>query len=268
MNVTLLIGIILALVAMLFGFHEEGGLITGLLSPSAFMIVFGGTFGAVIASFSLNDVFKAFRALAQSFTKKSKCNPAVVIEKITTIADMCRREGILKIEEAIKDPELDSDEYLFLKGGLIFILDGKDEEEIQYALNSDIKAFTTQKQMEIAVFEGAGGFSPTMGVIGTVMSLVTVLANMGDDATALAHSIATAFIATLYGVGFANILYLPIANKLKNILKRQKLQKEMILDGVCMIARGEASRNIENKLSLYWQAFPGGDKKYKEGITK
>ena len=106
--------------------------------------------------------------------------------------------------------------------------------------------------MEIAVFESAGGFAPTMGVIGTVMGLVTVLADM-SDAAELAASIATAFVATLYGVGVANIVFMRIATKLKSDLKRQKIQKELIVDGICLIAKGESPRNIENKLLLYCQ---------------
>lgn len=266
MDFSLIIGIIFGFVAVLFGFMEEGGKLAGLFAPSSMLIVIGGTIGAVIASCSLSDISKAFKAVKYTFSKKSKGDPKMLIEKLAKISDMCRREGILKIEDALKDPDINKDDYLFLKEGLILILDGKGEEEIAYVLESDIRAFALQKHLEIAVFESAGGYSPTMGVIGTVMSLVNVLADMGSDPAGLAKSIATAFIATLYGVGLANLLYLPIATKLKSDLKRQKIQKEMILDGVCMIARGEASRNIENKLSLYWQAFPGGAKKYKAGI--
>jgi chemotaxis protein MotA len=181
------------------------------------------------------------------------------------ISERCRKSGLLSIEEELKKPEFSQEEYLFFKEGLILILEGRTEEEIQYVLESDINAFTLKKQLEIAVFESAGGYAPTMGVLGTVMGLVTVLADM-SDAKSLAASIATAFVATLYGVGIANIVFLPIATKLKSDLKRQTIQKEMITDGICMIAKGEATRNIENKLSLYYQAFPGGDKKYREGI--
>ena len=266
MDFTLIIGIIIGFAAILTGFTIEDGNIMSLLLPSPIIIVIGGTIGAVLASFSFPDIIKAFKALQYTFSKRSKGEPKKVIEKLSNISDMCRREGLLKIEDALRDPELAKDDYLFMKEGLILVLEGRGEEEIAYVLESDIRAFTTQKQLEIAVFEAAGGFSPTMGVLGTVMSLVVVLAGDMSNSAGLAASIATAFIATLYGVGLANLIYLPIATKLKSDLKRQKMQKEMILDGVCMIAKGEASRNIENKLSLYWQAFPGGAKNYKKGI--
>lgn len=265
MDFSLLIGIIFGLAAILVGYTIEDGQIAALLLPSPLLIVIGGTIGAVVASFPLSDIVKAFKSLAYTFSKKSKGDPKKVINAIMTISDRCRKNGILVLEDEMKKPEYSHPDYLFLKEGLILIIEGKSEEEISYVLESGIHSFTVQKQLEIAVFESAGGYSPTMGVLGTVMGLVTVLSDM-SDAQSLAASIATAFVATLFGVGIANLIYLPIATKLKSDLKRQKLQKEMMLDGVCMILKGEASRDIENKLSLYWQAFPGGDKNYKAGI--
>jgi len=265
MDFTLLIGIIVGFGSIIGGFLLEDGVLKSLMLESPALIVFGGTIGAVISSYPLADIVKAFKALAYTFSKKSKGDPQAVITAITEISDKCRRSGLLALEEEMKKPEFDHKDYLFLKEGLILVLEGRSEEEITYVLESGIRAFSLQKQMEIAVFESAGGFSPTMGVLGTVMGLVTVLSDM-SDAASLAKSIATAFVATLYGVGVANLIWLPIATKLKTDFKRQKLQKEMMLDGVCMILKGEASRNIQNKLALYWQAFPGGDAKYKEGI--
>lgn len=266
MDFSLIIGILVSLGSILAGFTLEHGQIRSLLLDSPAIIVIGGTIGATLASYSIKDIGNAFKALTYTFSKKSKGDPNTVIEKISQIAEICRRDGLLKIEEQLKDADFEKDEFLFLKEGLILAMEGRQEEEIQYILESDIRAFTLQKQLEINVFESAGGFSPTMGVLGTVMGLVTVLANM-SDAKSLAASIATAFVATLYGVGLANIVYLPIATKLKSDLKRQKIQKEMIMDGVCMLVKGEASRNISNQLSLYYQAFPGGKSKYKDGIN-
>lgn len=174
---------------------------------------------------------------------------------------------MLKLEEEMKKPELSGDEFLFLKAGLILIIEGRPQEEIQYVMESDIRSYTLQKQIEISVFESAAGYSPTLGVLGTVMGLIQVLSNM-SNAEELAAAIAVAFVATLYGVAFANVLYMPMASRLKTILKRQKIQKEMTVDGICMIAEGLSTRTIENRLSLYYQAFPDGAKKYREGIEK
>ena len=266
MDFSLILGIAVGLGMILGGFLLEGGHLMALLLLPPFLIVVGGTIGATMASFSLRDILNAMKTLKNSFSKKSKGDPNMVIEKISELSELCRREGLLKIEERLNDPDLASDEFLFLKEGLILVLEGRQEEEIQYILDSDIRAFTLQRQIEINVFESAGGFCPTMGVLGTVMGLVHVLAGDMADTARLAASIGTAFIATLYGVGIANVIFLPIATKLKGDLKRQKIQREMIMDGVCMLAKGEASRNITNQLSLYFQAFPDGSKKYKEGI--
>lgn len=265
MDFMLLIGIFVGFGGLIAGFLIEKGSLLSLLLPSPFIIILGGTAGAVLASFSISDITKAFKALAFSFSSKSKGDPTDIITKISNLAQVCRKEGLLKLETFLKNDELKGDEYLLLKEGIILVMDGRAEEEIQYVLDNDIRAFTLQKQLEISVFESAAGFSPTMGVIGTVMGLINVLANM-SNAEELAASIATAFVATLYGVAFANLIYMPIVNKLKGNLKRQKMCKEMIVDGVCMMVKGEAARNIENKLALYYQAFPNGTKKYKAGI--
>lgn len=269
MGITLILGILVGVGCIISGYLLEHGALQALVAPSSLLIVVGGTISVVIASFPPNDLIKAVKAFFRSMSKKGQPNPTLVIEKMAKISDLCRQSGILRLEEVLKDPELGTEDFLLLKEGLIYILDGKDVDDIQYAMMADIRTYTIQKQQEIAVFENAGGYSPTLGVVGTVMSLIVALGNMeGQSSAQLAKAISTAFVATFYGVGFANLVYLPIATRLKANLKRQKIQREMILDGVCMIARGESSRSVENKLSPYWQAFPKGDKKYKEGILK
>lgn len=243
----------------------EKGHILSLFLPSPFIIVFGGTLGAVIASFGLQDVVQALKSLFASFSPKNQPNPEKLIQKIGSMADLCRSQGLLQLQTLLNDGELQTENFLMLKEAMILATDMKDKEGMQEALEADIQSYTQKKQMEIDVFDGAGGYSPTLGVIGTVMGLVQVLSNM-SDANELTKSIGTAFVATLYGVVFANLIYLPCANHLKKFLKRQKIYRQMIIDGMCMLASGESSRNIENKLSLYYHAFPDGEKKYKSGI--
>jgi chemotaxis protein MotA len=266
MDLSLLIGILLGLAAILFGFTIEGGSIFALLLLGPAVIVIGGTLGVTIASFSIKDIGSAVKFVFYSFTKRSKGDPDAVIEKISNIAEICRREGLVKIEQQLKDPDFKKDEFLFLKEGLILAMEGRQTEEIRHILKSDIRAYTLQKETEINVFESAGRSSAIMGVLGTVISLIITLADK-SRAQSLAASAAAAFVAAVYGLGLANIVYLPIAAKLRSILKRQKIQKEMIMDGVCMLVKAEASRNILNHLSLYYQAFPGGKTKYREGIN-
>lgn len=269
MDISAIIGIVLSFGALVMGFTLEGGSIKALMLVSPFVIVIGGTIGVIIASFGFKDISKAFKALLGSFSNKSTGNPKELIEKITELATLCRKNGLMSLDDAVKDPFFSREEYLLLKEGLILITVQKSIDQIQYVMESDIHAYTVQKQMEISVFEAAGGFAPTMGIIGTVLGLVQVLSGMSSNMSDTGHlmsGIATAFVATLYGVAFANVIFLPFANKLKGILKRQKILKEMMVDGVCMIANGEVSRNIQNKLSLYYQAFHGNIKEYRSGI--
>lgn len=266
MDFSLIIGIIVGFGGLIGGFLMDHGALKALVEPSAFLIVFGGTVGAVIASNKPKDILNAFKSVGASFTSKNSPKPEQVIEKVTKMADMCRKEGLLKLQELLNDPDLNKEDFLLLKEGMVLALGMKSADEIRDAMESDIESYTVKKKAEIDVLEGAGGFSPTMGVIGTVMGLVQVLAKGLSDASALTASIAVAFVATLYGVSFANLIYFPCANKLKGCLKRQTIVKEMMVEGMCMIASGVSSRDIENKLSLYYQAFPDGSKKYRAGI--
>lgn len=264
--ISTIIGIVVSFGSLILAFTLEKGSLASLALPSPFITVVGGTFGACITSFGLKQIGGAFKALFRSYSKKNDPNPEALITKITQMADMCRKEGLLKLQTLLNDADLNNDKYLLLKEGMILALDMKPAEDIQAALEADLETYSMQKQLEIDVFEGAGGYSPTMGVLGTVMGLVQVLSNM-SDAASLTASIAVAFVATLYGVAFANLLWLPAANHLKIALKREKVFRNMMVDGICMIASGKSARDIENNLSLYFHAFEGGEKKYKEGIN-
>jgi len=266
MNISVIIGLVIAFGALLGGYGIEGGSVASLLLPSPFIIVFGGTLGAVIASYGITELVGGLKAFMKCLLGKGKPNPDDLIQRLSQMADRCRQEGLLVLDTMVKEPELTSEQYLLLKQGMNLIMDMKNFEQVQDVLEADIRAFTLKRQLQIEVFDGAAGYSPTMGVIGTVMGLVQVLSNM-SDAEELTAAIAVAFVATLYGVVFANIIYMPIASVLKQDLKRQKIFKQMIVEGIIMVASGETSRGIENKLSLYHQAFPKGDKKYAAGIN-
>lgn len=263
--VSTILGLALAFGALLLGFILENGHVASLFLLSPFIIVFGGTMGAITISYGISDTLQALQAFFKSLSNKNDPDPEKLIEKISNMADVCRAQGLLQLQTMLSDPDLGGENYLMLKEGMILVTDMKDTDSLRDVLEADIRSYTAKKQMEIEVFEGAGGFSPTLGIIGTVMGLVQVLSNM-SDAEQLTAAIAVAFIATLYGVIFANILFLPAANHLKQCLKRQQIFREMIIDGVCLLAGGETSRNIANKLALYYHAFPGGEKKYKAGI--
>lgn len=262
-----LLGLIIGFGAVISGYILEGGHVSALMLLSPFVIVFGGTAGVMLLSCKGADIAGAFGGVAKTFSGKEAEMPGQVIEKVVHISDVCRANGLLSIQTLLDDPALSGEDFLTLKIGMVMALDMKGVEDIRTELENDIHAFAAKRQMQIAVFTGAGGFSPTLGIIGTVMGLVHVLGNMSDPES-LVSSIGAAFIATLYGVGFANLLYLPLANRLKGLLKREELMRQMMCDGICMIVAGENARSIENKLSVYYQAFPKGQDKYKAGIGK
>ncbi len=266
MDISTIIGLIVAFGSLIFGYILEKGVINSLFLLSPFIIVFGGTMGAVILSYGFHDLGGAVKSLFKTFLNRNLPNPEKLIEKISQMADTCRKDGLLSLQSMLEDADLNNENYLLLKEGIILTLDMKSAEVIVDALESDIQTYALQKQFEIDVFQGAGGFSPTLGIIGTVMGLVQVLSSIAD-AQQLTAAIATAFIATLYGVVFANLIYIPAANRLRTSLKRQRIFREMMVEGICMVSSGRSSRDVENQLSLYYHAFPGGEKKYKDGVN-
>lgn len=268
MDISTIVGFLVTLGGVIGGYVMDEGKVGSLLRPSSMLVVIVGTIGVVIISFGLSDFLGAFKALFASYSKKNAPDPDTLIKKICELADLCRSQGLLQLQAKMNDSDLNGENFLMLKEAMVLATDTKNMETMQDTLQADIASYTQKKQLEIDVFTEAGGYSPTLGIIGTVMGLVQVLGAMGPTTKTedLTGGIASAFIATLYGIFFANVLYLPAANHLKTCLKRQLIYRDMIVDGMCMLASGESSRNIENKLALYYHAFPNGEKKYKAGI--
>ena len=269
MDISTIVGLLVSIGGIIVGYlMDQGQLLALVKNPSPFLIVVVGTIGVVITSFGLGDVGSAFKALFASYSKKNKPDPDALIKKICELADLCRSQGLLQLQSKMNDADLNSENYLMLKEAMVLATDTKNTETMQDTLQADIASYTQKKQLEIDNFTEAGGYSPTLGIIGTVMGLVQVLSSMGTNGSTadLTTGIASAFIATLYGIFFANVFYLPAANHLKTCLKRELIFRDMIVDGMCMLTSGESSRNIENKLALYYHAFPNCEKKYKAGI--
>ena len=269
MDISTIVGLLVSIGGIIAGYMLDKGTLLSLLKGPSALIVVVGTIGVVITSFGLGDVFSALKSLFASYSSKSKPNPEALIKKICELADLCRSQGLLQLQSKMNDEDLNSENYLMLKEAMVLATDTKNTETMQDTLQADIASYTQKKQLEIDIFTEAGGYSPTLGIIGTVMGLVQVLSSMGGSGSStsvLTAGIASAFIATLYGIFFANVLYLPAANHLKTCLKRQLVFRDMIVDGMCMLASGESSRNIENKLALYYHAFPNCEDKYKAGI--
>ncbi|MGD8934895.1 MAG: flagellar motor protein [Thiogranum sp.] len=246
MDILSMIGILLALVAVLGGNLLEGGHTSSLVQLTAFIIVGGGTLGAVMVQTPIRTFVRSIRIAIWVFVPV-KLRPEEVAEKIVNWSNIARREGLLGLE-AIAEEEQD----LFARKGLQLLVDGSEPEVIRSILEVEIDSKEHQDMQAAKVFDGMGGYSPTIGIIGAVMGLIHVMNNLADPSK-LGSGIATAFVATIYGVGFANLLFLPMANKLKSQVHSQTQFREMIVEGVISIAEGENPRNIETKLQGFYQ---------------
>lgn len=244
MDITTVLGLLLGLTGLILGFSVEGGNLSSLFSLPAFLIVFGGTFGATIIGTPLSALKKLPQWIKIAFTDQSFGSDKAYYT-LVRFAEKARREGLLSLEQ-----DLEVIDNKFTHQGMQLVIDGTDPEVIKSILESSIAAMESRHKIGIDVFEAAGGFSPTMGIIGTVMGLVHVLGNLTDPES-LSSSIATAFTATLWGVALANLFLLPIANKLK-IKDRQELETlEMILDGIISIQSGENPSILKEKLKTH-----------------
>jgi chemotaxis protein MotA len=244
-DTSIMLGMGIGFGGLIFGFLLEGGRPAALIGTSAFIIIIAGTLGAVIVSFGV----KSFMSIPRLFkdAMKAALGPSKeLVQLLYNFAEKARREGLLSLED---DIDKLGDE--FLKKGIRLVVDGVDPEIVRNTLENDIMLFEHRKKEEAEVLFQAGGFSPTMGIVGTVMGLVLVLSNLGGDTGALGHAIATAFIATLYGIAFANLIWLPVANKLKVKMREEILARELILTGILSIQAGENPSLIKDKLGAY-----------------
>ena len=246
MDILSMTGILLAIVAILGGNVLEGGHMSSLVQLTAFVIVAGGTLGAVMVQTPMATFVRSMKIAVWVFVPV-KLQPEEAAEKIVNWSNIARREGLLGLE-AIAEEEPDQ----FARKGLQLLVDGSEPEVIRSILEVEIDAREHQDIQAAKVFDGMGGYSPTIGIIGAVMGLIHVMNNLADPSK-LGGGIATAFVATIYGVGFANLLFLPMANKLKSQVHSQTQFREMIVEGVISIAEGENPRNIETKLQGYYQ---------------
>lgn len=245
MDLGIIISLLVGFASLIVAFILEGGALHALLEPTAALIVFGGTLGAVGVSFPLKTLKKTFHALKLAFTPQ-KTNILEMVELIKEMSIKARKEGLLNLEAYVEDENVDP----FIKRGLQMVVDGIEPELIRGALEIKVENMSNQRREEIAIFESAGGFAPTMGIIGTVMGLVQVLGNLTNP-DELGPKIAVAFIATLYGVASANLLWLPIANKLKAVEKDFVLEKEMIIEGLLLIQEGVNPSVLATKLESF-----------------
>jgi chemotaxis protein MotA len=239
-----LLGLFVGFAAILFGQHLEGGNLSSLLNGPAMLIVLGGTIGAIMVQSPLPIFMRAMRILSWVFVPPLQ--PVhEAIERIVGWSQIARQEGLLGLE-SLADDELDA----FAQKGLQLLVDGSEPDTIRQTLEVDLNARENRDIQAAKVFEGMGGYSPTIGIIGAVMGLIHVMGNLADPSK-LGGGIAVAFVATIYGVVLANLIFLPTANKLKSVVGEQSRFREMLIEGIVAIAEGENPRNIEVRLLGY-----------------
>lgn len=243
-NLTVVLGTVVGFAAVVGGQLWEGGSVAALFNGPAFIIVLGGTLGAIIVQTNGRDLLQALR-MTLWLVQPPTGNPQELTQKFVGFARTARREGLLSLEDAI-EKENDT----FLRSGLQLLVDGSEPSAIRDAMDVDLY---TREQRDLAgakVYESMGGYCPTIGIIGAVLGLIHVMANLADQ-SALGDGIAAAFVATIYGVGFANLVFLPVGNRLKAIVADRCHWREMVIEGVTSIAQGENPRHIETRLGSY-----------------
>ncbi|WP_461516067.1 flagellar motor protein [Porticoccus sp.] len=239
-----LVGITLSLLAVVGGNLLEGGHTDSLIQLTAFIIVFGGTLGATMVQTPLKIFLHALTRFRWVFLPPATERPES-LKKIVEWSRIVRKEGLLGLQN-IAEQEKDK----FIKKGLMLLVDGSEPDDIRKILEVEIDSYAAHEMHSAKVYEAMGGYSPTIGIIGAVMGLIHVMNNLSDPA-ALGPGIAVAFVATIYGVGLANFLFLPMSNKLKTLVSDVTHYREMLLDGLVAIAEGENPRSLESKLEGY-----------------
>jgi chemotaxis protein MotA len=244
MDILSIIGLIVGFGAIIGGQALEGGHLNSIMNAVAFMIVMGGTMGAVMLQTPLNTFLRAMKMLTWVF-HTPEISAEKLLDKILEWNQIARKEGLLRLE-ALAEDEGD----LFAQKGLNLIADGAEPDLIREIMETDLY-LQEDKDIESAkVFEAMGGYSPTIGIIGAVLGLIHVMGNLADP-SALGSGIAVAFVATIYGVALANLLFLPIGNKLRTLVGRRSRLQMMLIDGLISVADGENPRNIESRLIAY-----------------
>lgn len=235
-------GVLLALFGIIAGLLLEGGNLGQIFQPTAAMIVFGGTLGAVLLQFPLHTVIDAFKRLVQVFFQRGREN-VKLIDTLVAFANKARRSGVVSLDadlQAIEDP--------FLRQALTLAVDGTEPVELRKIMSLSMDSRSEGEDRIPAVFESAGGFSPTIGILGAVLGLIQVMQHL-DKIEEVGKGIAVAFVATIYGVGAANLFFLPAAGKLRIRVRDEHQRREIMLEGVISILEGINPRMLEVKLS-------------------
>ena len=239
-------GIVFGIASIVLGLLLEGGNLLQVLQPTAALIVFGGTIGAVLVQFPLPVVIKAGKRLVNVFVDNTP-DATKLVKELVGYAVKARKDGIVSLDsqlQEIQDP--------FMKKALMLAVDGTEPLELRKMMELELDNYEEHDQRIPKVFESAGGFAPTVGIIGAVLGLIQVMQHL-QNIDEVGKGIAVAFVATIYGVGSANLFFLPSAGKLKIRFREEQILREMTLDGVVSILEGMNPRMLETKLYGYLQ---------------
>ncbi|MDR1709162.1 MAG: flagellar motor protein [Candidatus Accumulibacter sp.] len=244
MDKTSFLGLIIGLAAIAGGQILEGGHLGSLTQPTALVIVLGGTMGAVMLQSPYTAFARGLRMLRWVFFPPG-ADYRALIKRISGWSQISRREGLLALEGVMGQQRDD-----FTRKGLQLLVDGAEPERLREVLEVDIDTYDRELKMGARIWEAAGGYSPTIGILGAVLGLIHVMENLSDPSK-LGAGIAVAFVATIYGVGLANLVFLPVSNKLKAHIARLVTLREILVDGLVGIANGDNPRIIESRLLGY-----------------
>ena len=239
-----LVGLTLGIAAIVVGQVLEGGHLSSLFQPTAFLIVVGGTLGAVMLQSPLRTFVDGMRMGRWVFVPPV-VSPETIIDQVASWSAVARKEGLLTLEnqiDALPDP--------FMRKGLQLLVDGVEPVRLREVLEVEIGVWEAQLRQSARIWDAAGGYAPTIGILGAVMGLIHVMENLSDPSR-LGAGIAVAFVATIYGVGFANLVFLPIAKKLGAHIVTLTTQREMFVDGLVGIANGDNPRIIASRMQGY-----------------
>ncbi|HXE31542.1 MAG TPA: flagellar motor protein [Terriglobales bacterium] len=246
------IGLLVAIGGIVTGLMMDGGNLAQILQPTAALIVFGGTLGAIMLQFPLDVVVRAFKEAKMVFLFTEPDFKALV-EQIVGFAHKARKEGIVSL-----DKDLETIEAPFLRKAMMLAVDGTQANELRNNMEVEMGNHSEQAEKVVQVFEAAGGFSPTIGIIGAILGLIQVMQHL-DNITEVGRGIAVAFVATIYGVAIANLAFLPMAGKMRYRRRQNDLKRELMLEGVVGILEGMNPRMLQTRLSGYLS--PADEKK-------
>ena len=241
MDKSTIVGIVLAVGGIVTGLLIEGGNLSQILQPTAAMIVFGGTIGAVMVQFPMPVFLASVRRFVHVFIYKGE-DSQQLIRELVKYADHARKNGLVSL-----DAEISNVREPFLKKALMLAVDGTEPEELRSIMEVELDNKAEEEERIPQVFESAGGFAPTIGIIGAVLGLIQVMQHL-DKIDEVGRGIAVAFVATIYGVGSANLLFLPAAGKLKIRIREEEIRRDMMLEGVVSILEGMNPRMLQTKL--------------------